>query len=119
VTYVVYPDEGHGFLRPESRISFNSISEAFFATHLGGRWEPFGKDLHGSSLEVREGVGEIAELRECLDRQRLKRVPIVLNQNIKARHRRACAGDLNHQARSQVVTMAGTSPAMTGEKRFT
>jgi dipeptidyl aminopeptidase/acylaminoacyl peptidase len=28
VTYVVYPDEGHGFLRPESRTSFNAISEA-------------------------------------------------------------------------------------------
>jgi acylaminoacyl-peptidase len=67
VTYVVYPDEGHGFLRPESRTSFNAISEAFFATHLGGRCEPFGNDLDGSSLDVREGSGVIVGLRECLD----------------------------------------------------
>jgi dipeptidyl aminopeptidase/acylaminoacyl peptidase len=69
VTYVVYPDEGHGFLRPESRTSFNAISEAFFATHLGGRCEPFGNDLDGSTLEVRGGIGAIAGLPECLDRQ--------------------------------------------------
>lgn len=65
VTYVVYPDEGHGFARPESRMSFNAISEAFLARHLGGRCEPFGDDLAQSSLQVREGIGEIAGLREC------------------------------------------------------
>jgi dipeptidyl aminopeptidase/acylaminoacyl peptidase len=69
VTYVVYPDEGHGFLRPESRTSFNAIAEAFFATHLGGRCEPFGNDLAGSSLEVCEGITAIAGLRECLGRK--------------------------------------------------
>jgi acetyl esterase/lipase len=67
VTYVVYPDEGHGFLRPESRTSFNAISEAFLAAHLGGRCEPFGHDLMGSSLEVREGAGGIAGLEDALD----------------------------------------------------
>ena len=67
VTYVVYLDEGHGFLRPESRTSFNAISEAFLAAHLGGRCEPFGHDLTGSSLEVREGVGGIARLEDALD----------------------------------------------------
>jgi dipeptidyl aminopeptidase/acylaminoacyl peptidase len=67
VTYVVYLDEGHGFLRPESRTSFNAISEAFLAAHLGGRCEPLGHDLTGSSLEVREGVGGIAGLEDALD----------------------------------------------------
>jgi acetyl esterase/lipase len=67
VTYVVYLDEGHGFLRPESRTSFNAISEAFLAAHLGGRCEAFGHDLTGSSLEVREGVGGIAGLEDALD----------------------------------------------------
>ena len=28
VTYVLYPDEGHGFARPENSISFNAITEA-------------------------------------------------------------------------------------------
>ena len=29
VTYVVYPDEGHGFARPENAMDFNARSEAF------------------------------------------------------------------------------------------
>lgn len=41
VEYVLYPDEGHGFARPENRIDFNGRAEKFLATHLGGRAEPF------------------------------------------------------------------------------
>ncbi len=40
VTYVVYPDEGHGFARPENRVDFAARAEAFLAQHLGGRAEP-------------------------------------------------------------------------------
>jgi hypothetical protein len=36
VTYVVYPDEGHGFYKPPNRLSYIAIAEAFFARHLGG-----------------------------------------------------------------------------------
>jgi dipeptidyl aminopeptidase/acylaminoacyl peptidase len=36
VTYVLYPDEGHGFARPENNLSFYAIAEAFLAKHLGG-----------------------------------------------------------------------------------
>lgn len=35
--YVVFPDEGHGFARPENRLKFFKIAEAFLARHLGGR----------------------------------------------------------------------------------
>ena len=66
VTYVVYPEEGHGFMRPESRTSFNAITEAFLAGHLGGRCEPIGDDLAGSSLQVREGLAAIAGLPDAL-----------------------------------------------------
>jgi acylaminoacyl-peptidase len=66
VIYVVYPEEGHGFMRPESRTSFNAITEAFFASQLGGRCEALGNDLGGSSLQVREGIDAIAGLRETL-----------------------------------------------------
>lgn len=58
VTYVVFPDEGHGFLRPENTLAFNAITEAFLARHLGGRSEPVGDDFKGSSHEIRAG-GEI------------------------------------------------------------
>lgn len=42
VEYLVYPDEGHGFARPENRFHFYARAEAFLARHLGGRSEPAG-----------------------------------------------------------------------------
>jgi len=55
VTYVYYPDEGHGFRRPENWRAFNAVAEAFLAKHLGGRFEPIGNDFEGSTLEFRAG----------------------------------------------------------------
>jgi dipeptidyl aminopeptidase/acylaminoacyl peptidase len=55
VTYVVFPDEGHDFARPENSIAFSAIAEAFLARHLGGRCEPIGEDFMGSSHEIRAG----------------------------------------------------------------
>ena len=55
VTYVVFPDEGHGFYRPENDRAFRAITEAFLARHLGGRLEPIGDDFQGSSHEIRAG----------------------------------------------------------------
>jgi dipeptidyl aminopeptidase/acylaminoacyl peptidase len=66
VTYVLYPDEGHGFARPENRLSFYAVAEAFLAEHLGGRAEPFGDDFKGSSITVPVGADEIARLKESL-----------------------------------------------------
>jgi len=41
VTYLVYPDEGHGFQREENLRSLFAVSEAFLAQCLGGRtWMP-------------------------------------------------------------------------------
>jgi dipeptidyl aminopeptidase/acylaminoacyl peptidase len=37
--YWVFPDEGHGFLKPENRIKFFRAAENFLARHLGGRSE--------------------------------------------------------------------------------
>jgi dipeptidyl aminopeptidase/acylaminoacyl peptidase len=60
VIYVVYPDEGHGFARPENDLAFKAIMEAFLAYHLGGRAEPVGDDFMGSSHEIRAG-GEVLQ----------------------------------------------------------
>jgi dipeptidyl aminopeptidase/acylaminoacyl peptidase len=62
VTYVVYPDEGHGFQKPPNRLSYIAIAEAFFARHLGGACEPVGRDFEGSSHEVRSGVEILLEI---------------------------------------------------------
>ncbi len=66
VTYVLYPEEGHGFAEPANRISFYAIAEAFLAAHLGGRSEGFGQDLAGAKLEVGEGLGEVPGLAAAL-----------------------------------------------------
>jgi len=66
VTYVLYPDEGHGFARPENSLSFNAIAEAFLAKCLGGRYEPVGSDLEGSSLTVPAGEQEVPGLAGAL-----------------------------------------------------
>ncbi len=52
VTYVVYPDEGHGFARPDNRLDFYGRAEEFLARTLGGRAEPWRK-IEGSTAELR------------------------------------------------------------------
>ncbi|MFH1686371.1 MAG: S9 family peptidase [bacterium] len=38
--YLLFDDEGHGFVRPENRLKFYAAAEKFLAKHLGGRFEP-------------------------------------------------------------------------------
>lgn len=66
VTYVLFPDEGHGFARPENRLAFNAVTEAFLAEHLGGRYEPIDNDLEGSSITVPAGADEVPGVAEHL-----------------------------------------------------
>jgi len=37
--YLLFPDEGHGFAKPENRLRFYAAAERFLAEHLGGRHE--------------------------------------------------------------------------------
>ncbi|MGB8656587.1 MAG: S9 family peptidase [Candidatus Zixiibacteriota bacterium] len=37
--YLLFPDEGHGFVKPENRIKFYAAAEKFLANNLGGRYE--------------------------------------------------------------------------------
>ena len=37
--YMLFPDEGHGFAKPENRLKFYAAAERFLAKHLGGRYE--------------------------------------------------------------------------------
>lgn len=55
VTYVTYNDEGHVFRRAPNRLSRAAVAEAFLAQNLGGRAEPVGDALAGSSIEFRAG----------------------------------------------------------------
>ena len=69
VTYVLFPDEGHGFRRPPNAKAFSAVAEAFLAKHLGGRYEPIGDDFEGSSITVPNGVDGVPGLAEAMRRQ--------------------------------------------------
>lgn len=66
VTYVLYPDEGHGFARPENSIAFYAIAENFLAECLGGRAEPLGDALAPASAQIIEGAGHVKGLEAAL-----------------------------------------------------
>jgi len=56
VSYVVFPDEGHGFQRPENSRAFIALTEAFLSAHLGGWYEPIDDaELSASSMVIEAG----------------------------------------------------------------
>src|SRR5208337_3675177 len=66
VTYVLYPDEGHGFLRPENSLSFFAVTEVFLGQCMGGKYQPVGSSLQGSSMMVPSGAQHIPGLESAL-----------------------------------------------------
>ncbi len=56
VSYVLFPDEGHGFARPENNLAFWAAAEAFLSAHLGGQYQPVTKqELTGSTVQIKAG----------------------------------------------------------------
>lgn len=66
VTYVLFPDEGHGFARPVNNIAFNAVAENFLSECLGGRAEAIGSALEGSTLVVPHGAEHAPGLADAL-----------------------------------------------------
>ncbi|MBA4045833.1 MAG: S9 family peptidase [Erythrobacter sp.] len=66
VTYVLYPDEGHGFARPENNIAFQAIAENFLSSCIGGRAEPIGDVLKPSSAQIIDGATHVKGLEAAL-----------------------------------------------------
>jgi len=62
VTYVVFPDEGHGFAKPTNNIAFNAVAENFLATCLGGRAEPISGELESSTAQIVTGAENVKGL---------------------------------------------------------
>ena len=67
VTYVLFPDEGHGFARPENNLAFYATAEHFLERCLGGRAEPFGPVLKASSMQVVYGAEFSPGLKAALE----------------------------------------------------
>ena len=66
VTYVLFPDEGHGFARPANTIAFNAVAENFLQPCLGGRAEPIGNAVKESSMQVLNGADHVNGLKQSL-----------------------------------------------------
>ena len=66
VTYVLFPDEGHGFARPENNIAFNAVTENFLSACLGGRAEVIGDTVRSSSAQVPTGASFTPGLEAAL-----------------------------------------------------
>lgn len=62
VTYVNFPDEGHGFARPENRLAFFAVMEGFLEGCLGGRSEPITGGFEGSTMEILHGKRYVENL---------------------------------------------------------
>ncbi len=62
VTYVVFPDEGHGFARPANNLAFFGITEQFLGQCLGGRAQALGDDVRQSTAKVEEGAALVPGL---------------------------------------------------------
>ncbi|MEM7703900.1 MAG: S9 family peptidase [Pseudomonadota bacterium] len=70
VTYVNFPDEGHGFVRPENRLAFYSVMEGFLSRCLGGRAEPIGDAFAGSSVEILHGEQYVEGLAAAVEKMK-------------------------------------------------
>ena len=63
VTYIVFPDEGHGFARPENNSVFFGAAEAFLSAHLGGSYLPLTKaEIEASTMQIKDGKDGIPGL---------------------------------------------------------
>jgi dipeptidyl aminopeptidase/acylaminoacyl peptidase len=63
VTYIVFPDEGHGFARPENNTVFFGAAEAFLSAHLGGSYLPLTKgEVEASTMKIKDGKDGIPGL---------------------------------------------------------
>ena len=67
VTYLFFPDDGHGFDHPSSSAAFQAIADGFFAQHLGSRCEPIHPgDVKDAVMTVKTGAERISGLAEAM-----------------------------------------------------
>jgi dipeptidyl aminopeptidase/acylaminoacyl peptidase len=66
VTYLVFPDEGHGFAREVNLLAYAAVAESFLHRCLGGALQPIDGALQGSSMQIPVGVARIPGLASAL-----------------------------------------------------
>jgi len=71
VEYINFPDEGHGFAKPDNSMAFIAVMEKFLAKHIGGRYQE----------EIPAKINKIIE-DVTVDIQELK-MPIIVSEDMK------------------------------------
>jgi len=69
VTYMLFLDEGHGFVRPPNRFAFYAVTEGFLAKNLGGRYEKIDDAFAGANFKVPSGKDQVPGLAEALEKR--------------------------------------------------
>ena len=83
-------------------MSFNAVTEAFLAEHLGGKFEPVGEDFEGSSIHVPVGADGVPGVA------RISSVPIASRCRPSRRRRKA----RRHRRQAKCRSTVGISPGM-------
>jgi dipeptidyl aminopeptidase/acylaminoacyl peptidase len=55
VTYALFPDEGHGFIKPNNILAEVTVIEGFLHDHLGGEFEEPKDEIKNSSMQILAG----------------------------------------------------------------
>jgi dienelactone hydrolase len=69
VTYMLFLDEGHGFVRPPNRFAFYAVTEGFLAKNLGGRYEKIDDAFTGANFKVPSGKDQVPGLAAALEKR--------------------------------------------------
>ena len=93
VTYVLYPDEGHGFQKPKNSMAFNAVMEVFLSECLGGRREEISDQIEGSSMQVPVGAEHIPGLSAALAARTDTGVPEITVVDVAPAVLKSYAGD--------------------------
>ncbi len=65
ITYLVYGAEPHDFRRLESWVSWWATAEHFLAKHLGGRSQPYGRDVKDAAVVIAVGAEHVPGLAKA------------------------------------------------------
>jgi dipeptidyl aminopeptidase/acylaminoacyl peptidase len=106
VTYLLYPDEGHGILRNENNRSFLAVTEVFLGECLGGRYSALADRIEGSSVQVPLGVQYIPGLGEALAARKSDGLPKA-DASVDRSHFGDFAGRYDLQGYTLSVTLEG------------
>jgi dipeptidyl aminopeptidase/acylaminoacyl peptidase len=68
VTYLLFPNEGHGLARPQNRLAWYAAAEGFLGQCLGGAVEAIGADFEGAEVYGLRGAALVPGLQAVAPR---------------------------------------------------